>query len=65
MRKKTSRASGKRQELDSGFIRSNSSIKIKGVNHQKTLKEIANKWVERRCYNTLDRALRALIGGDL
>ena len=65
MNKRKSPASGKRQGLDNGFDRSNSSIKLKGMNHQKTLQAIANKWVERRCYDTLDRALRALIGGDL
>ena len=61
-------ASGKRQGLDNDFDESYSSItfkKHKEINHIRILKEIGEKWVDRRCYRTLDRALRALIRGDL
>ncbi len=39
--------------------------KPKEISHIKILKEIGVKWVDRRCYRTLDRALRALIAGDI
>ena len=45
--------------------RSTNPIKHKGIKHLRTLREIGEKWVDRRCYRTLDRALRALIRGDL
>jgi hypothetical protein len=37
----------------------------KGNSDLKALEQIANKWVDRRCYSTIDRALRALIAGDV
>lgn len=37
----------------------------KGNNDLKALNDIATKWVDKRCYPTLDRALRALVIGDL
>ena len=37
----------------------------RGINHLNTLQEIADKWVDRGCYGTPDRALRALIRGEL
>ena len=43
----------------------NGNTKLKGINSLKTLQEIANKWVARGCYSSSDRALRALIGGEL
>ena len=61
-------ASGKRQGLDNDFDELYSSIsfkKPKEISHIKILKEIGVKWVDRRCYRTLDRALRALIAGDI
>jgi len=36
--------------------------KPKTINHLKDLQEIADKWVDRGCYGTPDRALRALVG---
>ncbi len=60
--------SGKRQGLDSDFDESYSSINLKiskEISHISILKEIADKWVDRGCYRTLDRALRALIAGDI
>ena len=41
------------------------SHRPKGINHLRTLQEIADKWVARGCYRDPGRALRALIGGDL
>ncbi len=38
---------------------------LSSINHLNTLQEIADKWVYRGCYGSSDRALRALIGGDL
>jgi len=61
-------ASGKRQGLDNDFgesYTSTKSKKLKEISHIRTLKEIGDKWVDRRYYKTLDRALRALIRGDL
>jgi hypothetical protein len=62
-------ASGKRQGLDNNFDESNSSIKTfrkpSVTNHLSTPQYIAEKWVDRCCYHTIDRALRALVGGDL
>ena len=67
--KRKSPASGKRQGLDNDFDDPNSSTyrpeKLKTINHLSTLQDIAVKWVDRRCYPTLDRALRALVIGDL
>jgi hypothetical protein len=37
--------------------------KSKGVNHLKTLHEIANTWVERGYYTDTGRAYKALIEG--
>ena len=68
MNKRKSPTSGKRQGLVKDFRESNSSTKQKkpkGINHLSTLNDIANKWVQKRYYPTLGRALRALIGGDL
>ncbi len=68
MRYRKSPASDKRQGLDNDFGESNSSTilkKSKEISHIAILKEIADKWVDRRCYNTIDRALRALIAGDV
>ena len=59
-------ASGK--GLGNNFGESNTSTnskKPKEISHIRTLKEIGDKWVDRRYYRTLDRALRALIRGDL
>ena len=39
--------------------------KPKGISQLKTLQEIADKWVNRGCYGTSGRTLRALVGGDL
>ena len=38
---------------------------LSGINHLNTLQEIADKWVDRGCYGSSDRALRALVGGEL
>jgi len=38
---------------------------LKNFNHLKTLLTIAEKWVDRGCYSTPDRALRVLIRGEL
>lgn len=69
MNQRSSPAPGKGEELDNDFGESNSSTitpkKPKTINHLSTLQEIAVKWVDRRCYPTLDRALRALVIGDL
>ena len=57
---------GQRLNLNlGGTDNSTSPRKPKGFNHLRTLREIGEKWVDRRCYRTLDRALRALIRGDL
>ena len=39
--------------------------KAKCFNHLKTLKDISDKWVDKGCYSSSGRALRALIGGEL
>ncbi len=38
---------------------------LSGINHLNALQEIADKWVDRGCYGTPDRALRVLVGGAL
>ena len=38
---------------------------LKNFNHLKVLQTLAEKWVDRGCYSTPDRALRALIGNEL
>ena len=38
---------------------------LTGINHLNTLQEIADKWVDRGCYISPGRVLRALVGGDL
>ena len=63
--KRKSPASGKRQGLDNDSHKIDSSTNHKEISHLKTLQEIADKWVDRGCYGSSDRALRALIGGDL
>ena len=68
MNKRKSPASGMRQGLGNNFGESNSSIKRKipkGINHLRTLNEIASKWVDKRYYPTLERALRAVVAGDV
>lgn len=39
--------------------------KPRTINCLKALKEIVDKRVDRGCYSPLDRALRALVGGEL
>jgi len=39
--------------------------KTKGISHVRILNEIAMKWVDKGCYPTFDRALAALVRGDL
>ena len=62
-------ASGKRQGLDYDICKSNSSTKPTKLNTtqngRKVLEQLASKWVSRGYYKTPDRALRALIGGEL
>ncbi len=61
-------AQGGQQRLNlnlGGTDNSTSPKKPKEISHIKILKEIGVKWVDRRCYRTLDRALRALIAGDI
>ena len=56
------------QRLNLNLRRTDTSTnphKSKGINHLNTLQEIANKWIDRGCYGTPDRALRALVGGEL
>jgi len=59
---------GKGLDNDFGESRNSSIIsnrKLKDFNHLTTLQKIADKWVDRGCYDTPGRALRALIGGEL
>ena len=61
MKLKTPALWEQRQGLGNDSGESNSSTKPKSFNHAKTLQAIADKWVNRGCYSTSDRALRALI----
>jgi len=63
--RRTTPTPGMGQEPFSDRRGSNGNTKLKGINSLRTLREIADKWVSKGCYATPDRALRALIGGDL
>lgn len=68
MRYSAPAAQGGQQRLNlnlGGTDNSTTPKKPKEISHIRILKEIGVKWVDRRCYRTLDRALRALITGEI
>ena len=64
---------GQRLNLNLGRTdTSTNPAEVKGLNPNKpitinclrAMQEIADRWVDRGCYGTPDRALRALVGGE-
>jgi hypothetical protein len=56
------------QEFDNDFSESHFikyPTKHTPRNRQQVLEEIANKWVDKRCYPTFERALVALVRGGI
>jgi len=68
MTRQTTPAPGTGQRLNLNLGGTDNSINPKNFNnynHLKTLQTIAEKWVNHGFYSTPDRALRALIRGEL